>query len=87
MLDGDGLNLVSVAIDGVPLPQGRLCRDARPADDLAAPPGPFRLDIETLVDPPPIPSSRAFTARAGSIAPNARRKAFRRITYFPDRPT
>src|ERR1700704_2034172 len=50
-LDGDGLSLVSLKLDGTPLAPGQY---VAPADRLtiAQPPQhPFRLEIETIVDP------------------------------------
>ena len=52
VLDGDGLNLVSLKLDGAPLAAEQLCRDRRTACTIAQPPQrPFRLEIETVVDP------------------------------------
>jgi aminopeptidase N len=86
VLDGDGLKLVATPWTG----HARDDHYVATPDSLtiAQPPRrPFTLEIETLVDPSANTQLSGSTARATPIAPSARPKAFRRITYFPDRPT
>jgi aminopeptidase N len=86
VLDGDGLTLVSISLDGVPLPPDRF--SATPdALIIAEPPrGPCRLDIETVVDPSANTQLMGLYLSAGTYCTQCEAEGFRRITYFPDRP-
>jgi aminopeptidase N len=86
VLDGDGLTLVSVAIDGVPLPKEAFVATADRLTISQAPPGPFRLDVETLVDPSANTQLSGLYRSSGVYCTQCEAEGFRRITYFPDRP-
>jgi aminopeptidase N len=86
MLDGDGLNLVSVAIDGVPLPKEAYVATPDRLTISQAPPGPFQLEIETLVDPSANTQLSGLYRSSGVYCTQCEAEGFRRITYFPDRP-
>jgi aminopeptidase N len=86
VLDGDGLNLVSVSIDGEELPAGRYVA-APDSLTIAQPPrGPFRLNIETLVDPTNNTQLMGLYRSGRTYCTQCEAEGFRRITYFPDRP-
>jgi aminopeptidase N len=86
VLDGDGLTLVSLKLDGAPLPADSFI--ATPDSlTLARPPaGPFRLEIETVVDPSANTQLMGLYRTSGTYATQCEAEGFRRITYFPDRP-
>jgi aminopeptidase N len=86
VLDGDGLNLVSVAIDGVPLAKQAYVSTPDRLTISQAPPGPFRLEIETLVDPSANTQLSGLYRSSGTYCTQCEAEGFRRITYFPDRP-
>jgi aminopeptidase N len=86
VLDGEELSLVSIALDNVPL---------GPEDYVITPSGlaipqpprrPFRLSIETLIDPSANTQLMGLYRSGGSYCTQCEAEGFRRITYFPDRP-
>jgi aminopeptidase N len=86
VLDGDGLNLSSVTLDGQPL-----AADAYVASPdrftLAQPPQrPFTLTIETIIDPSANTQLMGLYRSSGTYCTQCEAEGFRRITYFPDRP-
>jgi aminopeptidase N len=85
-LDGDGLTLVSLKVDGV-----AAAKDAYVASPdgltLAQPPHrPFTLEIETLVDPTANTQLSGLYRSSGNYCTQCEAEGFRRITYYPDRP-
>jgi aminopeptidase N len=87
VLDGDGLALRSVAIDGVPLAPGdyeatgqRLAIHAPPAS------GRFQLTIETEAAPSANTALMGLYRSNGNYCTQCEAEGFRRITYFLDRP-
>jgi aminopeptidase N len=85
-LDGDGLTLVSLKIDGAPV-----AGDAYVATPdgltIAQPPHrPFTLEIETLVDPQANTQLSGLYRSSGNYCTQCEAEGFRRITYYPDRP-
>jgi aminopeptidase N len=86
VLDGDNLHLVSLKIDGAPLPAENYV--ATPDNlTIAQPPnGPFTLEIETLVDPTANTQLSGLYRTSGNYCTQCEAEGFRRITYFPDRP-
>jgi aminopeptidase N len=85
-LDGDGLTLVSLKIDGAPV-----AKDAYLATPdgltIAQPPHrPFTLEIETLVDPQANTQLSGLYRSSGNYCTQCEAEGFRRITYYPDRP-
>jgi len=85
VLNGDGLQLVRLAADGVPLAGGAY--EASPnALILAAPPSDrFVLEVETLVDPTANTQLMGLYRTSGNYCTQCEPEGFRRITYFPDR--
>jgi aminopeptidase N len=86
VLDGDGLSLVSLKLDGADLKPDsyRVTPDQL---TIAQPPnGPFKLEIETLVDPSANTQLSGLYRTSGNFCTQCEAEGFRRITYFPDRP-
>jgi aminopeptidase N len=85
VLDGDGLALKSLALDGAPLADDRY---AATPDRLTldVPPRPLVLDIETIVDPSANTQLMGLYRSNGTYCTQCEAEGFRRITYFPDRP-
>ncbi len=86
VLDGDGLTLSSISLDGKPL-----AVDAYIASPdrltLAQPPQrPFELSIETIIDPSANTQLMGLYRSSGTYCTQCEAEGFRRITYFPDRP-
>jgi aminopeptidase N len=86
VLEGDGLTLRSLKIDGAEVAQGSF--DASP-DRLSIPQPPnrpFTLEIETRVDPSANTQLSGLYRSSGTYCTQCEAEGFRRITYFPDRP-
>ena len=76
VLDGDGLTLVSLKLDGAPVATDRYVATPDGLTIAQPPHRPFTLEIETLVDPSgQHPAHPGSTARAAPTAPSARPKA------------
>jgi aminopeptidase N len=86
VLDGDGLNLVSVAIDGAPLAAEAYVATPDKLTISQTPPRPFRLEIETLIDPSANSQLMGLFRSSATYCTQCEAEGFRRITYFPDRP-
>ena len=86
VLDGDGLSLVSLKIDGVVLPAENYIATPDSVTIAQAPNGPFTLEIETLVDPTANTQLSGLYRSNGTYCTQCEAEGFRRITYFPDRP-
>ena len=86
VLDGDSLTLAALTLDGTPLPGEQYVATADRLTIAQPPQRPFRLEIETLLDPS---ANTQLTGlyRSGQIyCTQCEAEGFRRITYFPDRP-
>jgi aminopeptidase N len=86
VLDGDGLSLVGVKLDG-----HELSADAYLVSPdkltIAQPPNrPLTLEIETLVDPSANTRLSGLYRSNSTYCTQCEAEGFRRITYFPDRP-
>ena len=86
MLDGDGLSLVSVKLDGIPLTADRYAATADSLTIAQPPQRPFTLEIETLVNPQANTQLSGLYRSSGTYCTQCEAEGFRRITYFPDRP-
>src|SRR5690348_10000643 len=86
VLDGDGLALVSLAIDGTPLSSDRFAATPDSLTIHQPPNGPFKLQIETNVDPTANTQLSGLYRSNGTYCTQCEAEGFRRITYFPDRP-
>jgi aminopeptidase N len=85
VLDGDGLTLTGLALDGVALPADRY--SATPDRlTIVVPPRPLTLAIETIVDPSANTQLMGLYRSNGTYCTQCEAEGFRRITYFPDRP-
>jgi aminopeptidase N len=86
VLDGDGLTLVSLKLDGSVL---RPDSYAATPDSLTIPQPPAGtcyLQIETLVDPSANTQLMGLYRSSNTYCTQCEAEGFRRITYFPDRP-
>jgi aminopeptidase N len=86
VLDGDGLSLVSLKIDGAALPAENYIATPDKLTIPQVPNRPFRLEIETLVDPTANSQLSGLYRSSGTYCTQCEAEGFRRITYFPDRP-
>jgi aminopeptidase N len=86
VLDGDGLELVAVRLDGRELP----AQSFTATPDLLTIPQPpqreFVLEIETVTDPSGNTQLMGLYRSNGTYCTQCEPEGFRRITYFPDRP-
>ena len=84
VLDGDGIRLVSLTLDGAALPEAQYLATPDRLTIMQPPPGPFRLEIETLVDPTANTQLSGLYRSSGTYCTQCEAEGFRRITYFPD---
>ena len=86
MLDGDGLTLISLKLDGsVMHPDSYVATPDRLT--IAQPPaGTCYLQIETLIDPSANTQLMGLYRSSGIYCTQCEAEGFRRITYFLDRP-
>ena len=85
VLDGEALELVSVALDGEALGANRY-RLSADALTLSAVPDAFTLDIETRIEPQNNTELSGLYKSGGNFCTQCEAEGFRRITFFPDRP-
>ncbi len=84
-LDGDELKLISVAMDGKPLP--RTAYEASPGDlTIKSPPDEFTLRIETEISPATNTKLSGLYQSQELYCTQCEAEGFRRITYYLDRP-
>ncbi len=84
-LDGDGLTLRGLALDGVALaPEAFTATPDRLT--VHAPPEAFTLDLETVIDPSANTRLEGLYRSGGTYCTQCEAEGFRRITYFTDRP-
>jgi len=86
LLDGDGLTLQSLKLDGAPLAADSYAATPDRLTIAQPPSGPFTLEIETLVDPSANTQLSGLYRSSGTYCTQCEAEGFRRITYFPDRP-
>jgi len=86
ILDGDGLTLVSLRLDGNILPAENYTATPDSLTIQQPPNAPFRLEIETVVDPSANSQLSGLYRSSGTYCTQCEAEGFRRITYFPDRP-
>ena len=84
-LDGDGLTLVRVALDGTALAGGAY--EATPSSLILPAPerDAFILEVETLLEPSSNTQLMGLYRSNGTYCTQCEPEGFRRITYFPDR--
>jgi aminopeptidase N len=86
MLNGEELTLTALSLDGAPLPPEQYVVTADALTIAQPPQRPFRLAIETVIDPS-ANTQLSGLYRSGRIyCTQCEAEGFRRITYFPDRP-
>ena len=86
VLDGDGITLVSLKLDGETLATDRYVA-APDGLTIAQPPQqPFTLEIETVVDPSANTQLMGLYRSGSTYCTQCEADGFRRITYYPDRP-
>jgi aminopeptidase N len=86
VLDGDGLTLTSLKLDGTMLPTENYVATPDGLTIPQVPNRPFTLEIETLVDPTANTQLSGLYRSSGTFCTQCEAEGFRRITYFPDRP-
>ena len=85
LLDGERLELLSVALDGTALgPDRYACTDD--ALTIADVPGAFTLEIAVRISPQDNTELSGLYLSGGNFFTQCEAEGFRRITYFPDRP-
>ena len=86
VLDGEKLVLAGLTIDGEALPAERFVATEDRLTIAQPPQHPFRLEIETVVDPSANTELSGLYRSSGNYCTQCEAEGFRRITYFPDRP-
>ncbi|HZH82303.1 MAG TPA: M1 family metallopeptidase, partial [Phototrophicaceae bacterium] len=86
VLDGDGLSLVSLAIEGAALSADSYVATSDSLTIPQPPNRPFKLEIETVIDPSANTQLSGLYRSNGTYCTQCEAEGFRRITYFPDRP-
>jgi aminopeptidase N len=86
VLDGDGLSLVSLKLDGTALPADSYVVTPDKLTIPQPPNQPFKLEIETVIDPSANTQLSGLYRSSGTYCTQCEAEGFRRITYFPDRP-
>src|SRR4051794_26675331 len=86
VLDGDGLTLALIKIDGAEMPADSYIATPDSLTIAQPPRRPFRLEIETIVDPSANSQLMGLYRSSGTYCTQCEAEGFRRITYFPDRP-
>ena len=85
-LDGEALELVSLALDGEPLGANRYQLSPEGGLILADVPDTFTLDVETRIAPQNNTALSGLYVSGGNFCTQCEPEGFRRITYFIDRP-
>jgi aminopeptidase N len=86
VLDGDGLQLRSIAIDGAPLMERAYVTDATGLTLVEPPAKRFVLETEVALEPEKNIRLMGFYRSGGTWCTQCEPEGFRRITYFLDRP-
>jgi aminopeptidase N len=86
VLDGDGLRLVALKLDGEALASDRFVASPDNLTIAQPPQGPFTLEIETVIDPSANSQLMGLYRSGATYCTQCEADGFRRITYYPDRP-
>ena len=86
VLDGDELNLKSIAIDGAPLVQSAFVATPNSLTIVAPPNRKFVLETEVLLEPEKNTRLMGLYRSSGTWCTQCEPEGFRRITYYLDRP-
>ncbi len=84
-LDGDGLKLLSIAIDGTPLEPGAY-EQTEKGLTIASVPDAFTLVTEVEIAPSQNTALSGLYMSGGRFCSQCESTGFRRITFYPDRP-
>ena len=85
-LDGDALDLRGLKLDGATLPPEQFVATADRLTIAQPPQRPFRLEIETVIDPSANTQLMGLYRSGAIYCTQCEAEGFRRITYFLDRP-
>ncbi len=85
-LDGDGLRLIAIALDGEALSGNRYRIEPDGALVIPDVPAAFTLETEVETDPAANTELSGLYVSGNSFFTQCEAEGFRRITYFPDRP-
>ncbi len=85
-LDGDALELVSLALDSERLGANRYRATPEGGLVIEAVPDAFTLEVETKIDPQSNTALSGLYLSGGNFCTQCEAEGFRRITYFLDRP-
>ena len=85
VLDGEGLELLSIRLDGQPLPADAYTLDATSLT-LHAPPDRFTLEISNRIQPAANTALEGLYVSSDIFCTQCEAEGFRRITWFQDRP-
>jgi aminopeptidase N len=86
VLDGDDLTLMALKLDGEPLAPAQYVATPDRLSLAQPPQRPFRLEIETKVDPSANTQLMGLYRSGKTYCTQCEAEGFRHITYFPDRP-
>jgi aminopeptidase N len=86
VLDGDGLTLKSLKLDDAAVAADHYVATPDKLTIPQPPNRPFRLEIETEIDPSANTQLMGLYRSGGTYCTQCEAEGFRRITYFPDRP-
>jgi aminopeptidase N len=86
VLEGEDLRLTRLELNGAPLSEERYAATAEKLTIAQPPREPFRLEVETVVNPSANTQLMGLYRSGGSYCTQCEAEGFRRITYFPDRP-
>src|ERR1043165_2728730 len=86
VLDGDGLTLTSLKLDGSQMPANSYVATPDSLTIPQPPAGTCYLQIETLIDPSANTQLMGLYRSNATYCTQCEAEGFRRITYFPDRP-
>ncbi|HEY6257097.1 MAG TPA: aminopeptidase N [Xanthobacteraceae bacterium] len=86
VLDGDGLDLRSLKLDGALLAPEQYVADADRLTIAQPPQRRCELEIETVIDPSANTRLMGLYRSGATYCTQCEAEGFRRITYFPDRP-
>src|SRR5271157_4577701 len=85
-LDGEALELVSLALDGEPLGANRYRLQPEGGLEVDDVPDAFALEVETIIAPDRNTALSGLYMSGGNFCTQCEPEGFRRITYFIDRP-
>src|SRR6188472_4032084 len=86
ILDGDGLTLTSLKLDGLEMPPDSYVATPDSLTIPQPPAGTCYLQIDTLIDPSANTQLMGLYRSNATYCTQCEAEGFRRITYFPDRP-